>query len=112
MKGLLATGFLLVALPALAQGAPIKCASCAAWNAPQTPFRIYGNTYYVGTHELSSILIASDQGLVLIDGDLAQSVPQIASHIRALGFRTDDIKLIVNSHVHFDHAGGIRASYL
>ena len=45
--------------------------------------------------------------LVLIDGDLAQSVPQIAAHIRALGFRLEDVKLILNSHVHCDHAGGI-----
>ncbi len=76
-------------------------------NAPQKPFRIYGNTYYVGTAQLSSILIATDQGLVLIDGDLAESAPQIAEHIRGLGFRPEDIKLILNSHAHHDHAGGI-----
>src|SRR5437868_7063949 len=77
----------LAAIPAAAQQAATPCASCAAWNVPQTPFRIYANTYYVGTHELSAILIASDQGLVVIDGDLAQSVTQIAGNIRALGFR-------------------------
>lgn len=104
----LAAGFLLATLSAVAQGAaPPKCASCAAWNAPQKPFRIYGDTYYVGTHQLSSILIASNRGLVLIDGDLAESAPQIADHIRALGFRPEDIKLILNSHAHFDHAAGI-----
>lgn len=97
---------MLVALPATAQQVT-QCASCAAWNVPQTPFRIYGNTYYVGTHELSSILIASDQGLVVIDGDLAEAAPQIEGNIRALGFRPEDIKLILNSHVHFDHAAGI-----
>lgn len=95
---------LLVALPATAQ---TKCASCAAWNVPQAPFRIYGNTYYVGTHELSAILVASDQGLVVIDGDLTEATPQIAGNIRALGFRPEDIKLILNSHVHFDHAAGL-----
>lgn len=93
---------MLAAAPAATQ-----CASCAAWNVPQTPFRIYGNTYYVGTHELSAILIASDQGLVVIDGALAESAPQIAGNIRALGFRPEDIKLILNSHAHFDHAAGI-----
>lgn len=111
MKGngirLLFFSLLLAALPAAAQPALTKCASCAAWNVPQTPFRIYGNTYYVGTRELSAILIASDQGLVVIDGDLAESVPQIFGNIRALGFRPEDIKLILNSHVHFDHAAGI-----
>jgi metallo-beta-lactamase class B len=86
---------------------PFPCPSCAEWNAPQAPFRIYGNTYYVGPHGLSSILITSHEGHVLIDGGLAESAGQIASHIRQLGFRVEDVKLIVNSHVHFDHAGGI-----
>jgi metallo-beta-lactamase class B len=84
-----------------------NCVSCAAWNAEQRPFRVYGNTYYVGTHELSSILIVTNQGLVLIDGDLPESAPQIAAHIRDLGFDPKNIKLILNSHVHFDHAGGV-----
>jgi metallo-beta-lactamase class B len=74
---------------------------------PQQPFRIYGNAYYVGTHGLGSVLITSQAGHVLIDGALPESVPQIVAHIRSLGFRVEDIKLIVNSHVHFDHAGGI-----
>jgi len=73
----------------------------------QQPFRIYGNTYYVGTHGLGSILITSQAGHVLIDGALPESVPQIVVNIRSLGFRVEDVKLIVNSHVHFDHAGGI-----
>jgi metallo-beta-lactamase class B len=83
------------------------CESCAAWNAPQRPFRLYGNAYYVGTHGLSAILIASNDGHILIDGDLPESVPSILANIRALGFRVADVKLILNSHVHFDHAGGI-----
>jgi metallo-beta-lactamase class B len=84
-----------------------RCHNCAAWNAPQQPFRIYGNTYYVGTHGLSSILITSRSGHVLIDGALPTSASIIAGHIRALGFRVEDVKLILNSHAHFDHAGGI-----
>jgi len=84
-----------------------SCSQCAVWNAPQTPFKVYGNTYYVGPHGLSSVLITSDQGDVLIDGDTQWTVPQIVASIRALGFRIEDVKLIVNSHVHFDHAGGI-----
>ncbi len=83
------------------------CPDCQAWNKPQAPFRIYGNTYYVGPHGLSSILITSKSGHVLIDGALPESVTQIVSNIRSLGFRIEDVKLIVNSHVHFDHAGGI-----
>ena len=86
-----------------------ECASCAEWNAPQRPFRLYGNTWYVGTHGLAALLLTSDSGHVLIDGALPESAPQILANIRALGFRASDVKLIVNSHVHFDHAGGIAA---
>jgi metallo-beta-lactamase class B len=56
---------------------------------------------------LGSVLITSPAGHILIDGALPESVPQIVANIRALGFRVEDVKLIVNSHVHFDHAGGI-----
>src|SRR3954452_22926864 len=92
---------------ATGQQQPSSCPICNVWNAPQAPFRVYGNTYYVGPHGLSSILITSEAGHVLVDGGLAESAGQIAIHIRQLGFRVEDVKLIVNSHVHFDHAGGI-----
>jgi metallo-beta-lactamase class B len=97
-----------VLLMAMALGqSTATCSLCAGWNRPQTPFQIFGNTYYVGTHNLSSILITSDAGNVLIDGDLPESAEQIVANIRSLGFRVEDVKIIVNSHVHFDHAGGI-----
>lgn len=108
-----------VALSTLAAGAcadaqlvadpAIDCPPCVAWNAPQEPFRIFGNTYYVGTAELTAILIAGDDGHVLLDAALPQSAPLIDRNIAALGFATTDVKLIVNSHAHFDHAGGIAA---
>jgi metallo-beta-lactamase class B len=101
----------LLALAALASGqngAPASsCTDCPVWNSPQQPFRIYGNTYYVGPHGLTSILLTSGAGHVLIDGALPESVPQVVANIRSLGFRIEDVKLIVNSHVHFDHGGGI-----
>lgn len=84
-----------------------SCAQCREWNEPVEPFRVYGNTWYVGPHGLSSILITSDAGHILIDGALAESAPQIEANIRKLGFRVEDIKYILNSHTHFDHAGGI-----
>src|SRR5262245_40988077 len=65
---------------------PADCPKCAEWNEPQKPFKVYGNTYYVGTHGLASILITSPDGHVLIDGDMQQSVPQIVANVRALGF--------------------------
>ena len=100
---------LVVLLPigaAQAQGA-IECGPCAEWNAPQRPFRLHGDTYWVGTHGLGAILITSPQGHVLIDGGLPQSAPLIRAGIESLGFRRRDVKLILNSHAHYDHAGGI-----
>lgn len=85
----------------------IDCPQCEAWNKDQAPFRIYGDTYYVGPHGLSAVLIASPQGHVLIDGALPQSAPMIARHVEQLGFKITDVKLILSSHAHYDHAGGI-----
>lgn len=83
------------------------CTSCSEWNAPQRPFRIHGNTHYVGTHGLSAVLVTSGEGHVLLDGGLPESAALIMANIRALGFRIEDVKLILNSHAHFDHAGGL-----
>ena len=106
--GVLFLGILPWASPPLSgQYSKSDCPSCKVWNQPQEPFPIYGNTYYVGTHGLSSILITSPAGHVLIDGALPESAEQVRNHISALGFRIEDVKLILNSHVHFDHAGGI-----
>lgn len=85
------------------------CPSCAAWNAPRPAFRIHGNTYYVGTEGLSAVLVTSDEGHVLIDGGLPESAHIIMANVEYLGFRIEDVKLILNSHAHFDHAGGISA---
>ncbi len=87
----------------------IVCDACAEWNVPRAPFRIFGSTYYVGVAGLSAVLITSDKGHILLDGGLPQSAPLIHDNIRALGFRTEEVRLIVNSHAHFDHAGGIAA---
>jgi metallo-beta-lactamase class B len=79
------------------------------WLAPQDPFPVYGNTYYVGTHGISAVLITSPAGHILIDSGPAEASAQVAAHIRALGFKVEDIRYILNGHEHFDHAGGIAA---
>jgi metallo-beta-lactamase class B len=84
-------------------------AAAVDWYAPQEPFALFGDTYYVGTHGLSSVLITSPQGHILIDGAGPEAPQAIADHIRQLGFKLEDIKFILNSHEHFDHAGGIAA---
>ncbi|HET9864965.1 MAG TPA: subclass B3 metallo-beta-lactamase [Steroidobacteraceae bacterium] len=88
---------------------PHVCDACDEWNQPREPFRVYGNTWFVGTGGLGSMLITSPQGHILIDGGLPQSAPLIARNIAAAGFKLTDVKLILNSHTHYDHAGGIAA---
>lgn len=99
----------LSAVCLLSRSADAALLCSTALNTPQAPFRIFANTYYVGMHGVAAILVTSDRGHVLIDGDFAQSAPMIADHIRTLGFRIQDVKLILNTHVHCDHAGGIAA---
>ena len=84
-----------------------QCGDCQVWNKPRAAFRVYGNTYYVGTDGLSALLVTGDAGHVLLDAGLTQSAPLIDANIRTLGFKTEDIKLIVVSHGHFDHSGGV-----
>ena len=88
---------------------PHQCEDCPTWNKPRAPFRVYGNTYYVGTDGLSALLITGDAGHVLLDAGLPQSAAVIDANIRTLGFKTEDVKLILISHGHFDHAGGANA---
>src|SRR6187455_1975594 len=91
----------------LIEDPPMVCDSCDEWNQPQAPFKLHGRSYYVGTRGLSAVLIQTSGGLILLDGGLPQSAPRIEENIRGLGFKVEDVKLIVNSHAHYDHAGGI-----
>lgn len=86
---------------------PAECPSCASWNTPRPPVRLFGNTYWVGTRGLGAILLTSGEGHVLIDGGLPDSPPLIEENIRRLGFRPEDVEVLLNSHAHYDHAGGI-----
>jgi metallo-beta-lactamase class B len=74
---------------------------------PVEPFRIAGNIYYVGSSDLTSYLIVTPKGNILIDAGLKEMVPQVRANVVKLGFKFEEIKLIVNSHAHIDHAGGI-----
>ena len=113
MRHLLAAALLLPLLSSPAHAGlpddltPIGCGDCAGWSTPQKPFNIHGNTWYVGPAGLSSVLITGPQGHILVDGTLPEAAQQVEANIRALGFRIEDVKLIVNSHPHYDHAGGI-----
>jgi metallo-beta-lactamase class B len=76
-------------------------------NQPVEPFRIIGNVYYVGASDITSYLIVTPAGDIVLDGGLLETAPQIEANIRALGFRLSDVKILLSSHAHFDHAGGL-----
>lgn len=88
---------------------PIAPDTSARWLEPQAPSRLFGNTYYVGFKGLSVALIDTGDGLILVDGAVPQAVPAIRENIRALGFDLKDIKFILSTEPHFDHAGGLAA---
>lgn len=83
------------------------CEDWADWDKPGPPFRIHGDSYYVGTCGIGAILITGDQGHVLIDGGTQDGAAEIMANIAELGFAIEDVKIILNSHEHFDHVGGL-----
>ncbi|MGH9697077.1 MAG: subclass B3 metallo-beta-lactamase [Bryobacteraceae bacterium] len=87
--------------------APRAVPSSRNWNRPVKPFRIADNLYYVGASDLTSFLITTPKGDILLDGGLRETAPQIERNVAALGFRMTDVKILLNSHAHMDHAGGL-----
>jgi metallo-beta-lactamase class B len=77
------------------------------WTAPFEPFQLIGNIYYVGTDGIAAYIIKTSQGLILLDTALPESTGMIKANIAKLGFKLGDIKVILNSHAHFDHTGGL-----
>jgi metallo-beta-lactamase class B len=83
------------------------CTDWDDWDKPGPPFRIHGDTWYVGTCGIAAILITGDDGHILIDGGTAAAAGSIAANIEALAFRVEDVKVLLQSHEHFDHVGGL-----
>jgi metallo-beta-lactamase class B len=81
----------------------------AAWNRPVAPFRIAGNLYYVGASDVSAYLLTTPQGHVLLDTGFRETVPLIDASLKKLGFRMEDIRLLLATHAHYDHTGGLAA---
>ena len=102
MRKLLAILLLWPAL-ACAQADPTS----RSWNQPVEPFRIAGNLYYVGASDITSFLIATPEGHILLDSGFEETVPLIRESMKKLGFRMEDVKVLLNSHAHYDHAGGL-----
>jgi len=76
------------------------------WDQPFPPHRVIGNIYYVGTKGLASYLVTTPEGNILINSSLETSVPLIRSSVEKLGFRFQDVKVLLISHAHFDHCAG------
>jgi metallo-beta-lactamase class B len=93
---------------ALVAAASLTIASAQRLQEPAAvaPFRIIANIYYVGTSDPTAFLIATPAGHILIDTTYADSAPLVMDSIRALGFRLEDVKIILSSHAHLDHVGG------
>jgi len=70
------------------------------------PFKIAGNLYYVGTSDPTAFLFTTQAGHILIDTTYPETAPLVANSIRSLGFRLEEVKIILSSHAHFDHVGG------
>jgi metallo-beta-lactamase class B len=98
---MLATLALLLAL------VPQASAQFREWNQPIAPFRVAGPLYYVGTANITSLLITTPAGHVLIDAGLEQTAPIVIDNIRNLGFRIEDVRILLSTHAHLDHAGGL-----
>jgi metallo-beta-lactamase class B len=97
---LAAIGLGLLAGPASAQVPP-------AWVQPTTPFRVIDNVWYVGSKGLSAWLITTPRGHILLDVGMPQNAELVEANIRKLGFKLADVKILLNSHAHFDHSGGL-----
>ena len=78
----------------------------AEWMKPVEPFRIVGNVHYVGANGISAFLITTRAGHFLIDSGPVEMLPRLEKNVAALGFRLADVKLLLNSHAHYDHCGG------
>lgn len=77
------------------------------WNRPVAPFRIAGPLYYVGMAGVTSYLVTTSAGHILVDGAFQESAARILDNVRALGFRPQDVRVLLSTHAHADHAGGL-----
>lgn len=101
--------FIVINCPAHAQKLIVSSDHNKEWSQDYQPFHIAGNLYYVGTYELAAYLITTPKGHILINTGLDDSGPLIRAHVRALGFKFEDIKILLATHAHFDHVGAMAA---
>jgi metallo-beta-lactamase class B len=86
---------------------PVAAQQNADWMRPFPPFKLIGNVYWVGTYDLSTYLITTDAGHILINTGFAETVPEIKKGVEQLGFDFDDVEILLATHAHFDHVAGL-----
>lgn len=99
-----------IALAMLGLGAAALAASPAlppSWTRPAEPFEIFDDVYWVGTEGLAAYLFATADGLILLDVGMPENAELVENNIRTLGFQIHDVRYLLNSHAHLDHAGGL-----
>ena len=93
-----------------AQTSPLSPESRAQFHGPMSepvePFRIIGNIYYVGARNIASYLITTPQGHIMIDTGTKEMHPVIRANVEKLGFKLQDVKILLSGHAHFDHVQG------
>lgn len=94
-----------LALPAAPDRATVK-RMFDPWRAPVPPRHLFANIHYVGAIGVSSFLITTPEGHILLDTGFEDTVPLILRSVEQLGFKPADIKLLLSSHAHIDHVGG------
>lgn len=101
------TGFCAAALTALAIAGPATSQSRESWVKPAAPFHIIGPIYSVGTDNLAIFLIHTRDGDILLDGGVPEVADQVEKNLKTLGFDIRNVKVLLNSHAHLDHSGGL-----
>ncbi len=87
--------------------APRAQAQNEEWTRPFPPFKIIGNIYWVGSYDLSTYLITTPQGHILINTGVGDTAQKIKAGVEQLGFKMSDVKMITATHGHYDHVAGI-----
>src|SRR5689334_13393181 len=83
------------------------CKDSDDWDQPAPPFKVFGNTAFVGTCGIGSVLLVGDKHHILIDGGTEAGGRLIAANVERLGFDLSDIRFLLSSHEHYDHVGGL-----
>src|SRR5499427_2922955 len=99
----------ILILSCVAAAAPLLAQSNPEWTRPFPPFRIVGNIYWVGSYDLSTYLITTPQGNILINTGIGDTAQQIKKSVEALGFKIEDTKILTATHGHYDHVAGLAA---